>query len=160
MPTLRIAVLVSAIALTPLTLAAQHQHGGTDKHKEAGAPAGGEKKHAANWKEMDAFHTLLAATYHPAADARDLAPLRSKGDALAAAAEAWASAKRPAACTSDEIVAAIALIAKESRALAQRLSANAPDAELTTAIGALHDRFEAVEKKCGAHAGMKGMKHG
>jgi hypothetical protein len=46
------------------------------------------------WKEMNAFHRVLGATWHPASK-NDLVPLRVRAKELKAAADAWAASKAP-----------------------------------------------------------------
>ena len=114
--------------------------------------------HHSAWKEMDAFHALLAATYHPAADKKDLKPLRAKSDSLAAAARAWAASTAPS-CATEAVKSAVATISTDVLAIGNQVLANASDADLTKAIGAVHAKFESVEKACGGMMDMKGMKH-
>ena len=47
----------------------------------------GMQEPATGWKELDAFHTILAATWHPASRKNDLAPLKAQAADLAAAAQ-------------------------------------------------------------------------
>lgn len=114
------------------------------------------KHEASSWKEMDAFHKLLGATFHPVAGKKDLKPLRAKADSLAAAARAWAASTPPKACS--DVRTTVGEISTDALAIGNQVLANASDADLTKSITALHDKFEAVEKKCGGHD-MKGMKH-
>ncbi|MES2180393.1 MAG: hypothetical protein V4550_21255 [Gemmatimonadota bacterium] len=111
---------------------------------------GGE---SSGWKELDAFHTLLAETWHPVAKSKDLTPIREKAVALSDAAQAWSLSKAPHGCDAKPILDAVASVASESKALAQLVAKKAADAEVTSALKALHDRFETVEQGC------KPMKH-
>lgn len=116
------------------------------------------KHKAAPWKEMDAFHKLLAATFHPAQEKKDLKPLRAKADSLAATARSWAASTPPKACAAADIRTTIGELSMDALAIGNQVLAQATDAELMKAITALHTRFEGVEMQCGGHD-MKGMKH-
>lgn len=158
---MRAAVVVVCAALYAVTAGAQAQDHSKhqEKPREAMKHDMGKMDHMAGpWKEMNAFHAQLAATFHPAKDQKNLKPLREKADALAAAARAWTASTPPAACSDAATKSAVAAISTDALAIGNQVLANATDAELTTAITALHDKFEVVEKKCAPHD-MKGMKH-
>ena len=155
----RLAVTFALVAIaTPTARAQQHQHGGQKQDSAAmkgGAMKGHDMKghdmkgHAASaWKEMDAFHATLAATYHPAADKGDFAPLKAKAAELAAQARTWAATSAPAACAKDDTKATVDALAAASAALADSARKGAPDSELRAAISAIHEKFESVEHAC------------
>jgi len=154
--------------------AAQHQHGTKPdsskqekpamKHDMAGMKhdSGGMNHMATAWKEMDAFHAVLGGTFHPAADKGDFAPLKANAQTLADKAKAWAESAAPASCAKDEHKQTVAAIATSTAELATKVKGNTPDADLKSAITAIHDNFEKVEMACGGMGGMggmKGMKH-
>lgn len=109
------------------------------------------------WKEMNAFHELLAATYHPATK-DTLQPLREKAAELAAAAKTWSTAEAPPSCNSDATRKTVEGLATDAQAIAAQVAAKASDADLKKSITALHERFKSVEMKCGGHRMME-MKH-
>ncbi len=115
--------------------------------------------HAAPWKELDAFHVVLGATWHPAKGRQDLAPIRAKAGALADAARRWSASRGPAACSDSATTAAVARIATDARALAALVATPAPDADVVASLAALHERFEPLEQRCGSEMehDMKGM---
>jgi hypothetical protein len=148
---MRVRAIVSALLLCSTPALAQ-DHG---QHK-AKEPMKHEMDHMAGpWKEMNAFHTVLAATYHPAAEQKNLKPLREKVEALSAAARAWTASTAPTACADSAIKSTVATISTDALAIGNQVLADASDADLTKAITALHAKFETVEKKCGGHQGMK-----
>ena len=53
---------------------------------------------AEGWKELDAYHMLMMATWHPAKDKNDLAPIRAKATEMVASAKLVAASKSPMAC--------------------------------------------------------------
>lgn len=106
------------------------------------------------WKEMNAFHHVMGATWHPASQKNDLAPLRARAKDLVSAADAWAASKAPAmpvSCASEEVRAAVTKVARESNALATLLDSGADDAGLKAALKGVHDTFEVAEKACSGH---------
>jgi hypothetical protein len=124
---------------------------------QAAVPKDKEHKHAMEmadhhassaWKELDAFHTLLAATWHPVAKSNDLKPIRAEATALSDAAQAWAASKAPASCDKKPIRDAIAAVAAGSKDIATMVSKQAPDSVVKSSLEALHTRFETVEEGC------------
>ena len=108
---------------------------------------------ASGWKELDAYHELMAASWHPAKN-NDLKPARMKADSLAASARTWAASKVPTACDTKPIKDAIADVVTGSAKVAQLATAKASDADLRAALHDVHERFEVVEKGCKpGHAG-------
>jgi hypothetical protein len=129
----------------------------------AGAPAQAktmksmDDHHAASsgWKELDAFHTVMAATWHPASKSNDLKVIREKAPDLSQAAQKWAASKVPAGCDTKPIRDAIAAVVTGSKDVAALVAKQAPDADVKAALRDVHDRFEVVEQGCqpshGAH---------
>jgi hypothetical protein len=115
-------------------------------------------EHASGWAELDAFHAAMAAAWHPAERGDDLAPARARAGELAQRADAWAASRAPASvpasCRAASTTPLVRAVAREARAFA-RASARpgASDAQLKAALRGVHDRFHAVEGRCG---GMRG----
>src|SRR5688572_15088233 len=131
----RMLTLAFAIGTAVTPAAASAQDMASDHHAASG------------WKELDAYHTLMAASWHPA-KSNDLKPIRARADSLSLAAKLWSESKVPAACDKAPIKAAIADVVSGSAKVAQLVSVNAADAELRAALSDVHDRFEVVEKGC------------
>jgi hypothetical protein len=114
------------------------------------APAPKSMEHhgaSSGWKELDAFHELMAATWHPAKSG-DLKAIRAKADSLSASAKVWAASKVPSACDTKPIRDAIADVVAGSAKVAQMVANNGADADVRTALSDVHDRFEVVEHGC------------
>lgn len=103
---------------------------------------------SSNWKELDAFHAVLAATWHPVSGSGDFTAIRAQSDSLAATAQRWASSKIPAGCDRKEIRDAIAAVVKGSGNVAALVARKATDSEVKTALGDVHTKFEVVEMGC------------
>lgn len=160
--------LLLPLVLLAVPAAARAQHAG---HHPAPATADSAKAHAGHaamtvtkdapraaggWTEMDAFHDVLAATWHPASKGDDLKPLRAKAGALADAARAWAAAAVPKACDTPATHTTIAALATDARALADLAATpTATDAQLKASLKALHDRFEPVAHGCASGGAAK-----
>jgi hypothetical protein len=128
-------LLTLAAMITAAPLSAQSMDHAKDHHGESG------------WKELDAFHTLMAATWHPA-KSNDLKPIRAKADSLSLAAQVWSKSKVPAACDTEPLKTAIADVVAGSARVEQLVAKSAADADLRAALHDVHERFEVVEKGC------------
>lgn len=107
------------------------------------------------WKEMDAYHALIAATWHPAKENGDMAPIRAKAKELAASAKTLAASTPPAACNKPALKEAATKLAPESQAIAEMVAKNASNNAIKDALKLLHDHFDVLEEGCGPMAGMK-----
>ena len=102
---------------------------------------------SSGWKELDAFHELMAATWHPAKSG-DLTAIRAKADSLSASAKLWAASKVPTACDTKPIRDAIGDVVTGSAKVAQMVANKGADADVRTALSEVHERFEVVEHGC------------
>ena len=154
---MKLVSLAAALCLSAGVLQAQSAGAKHAEHQKPEPQAAQQGHHmmASGWKEMDAFHKLLGAAWHPVEKGGDLKPLRASANDLSAAARAWAASTAPGKCNTEEVRSSVATISTDALAIANQVLSNAADADLKTAITSLHDRFEKVEKACGAHAGMK-----
>lgn len=149
---LRAFVAVSAVAVSVPALSAQqttppkaadaHAHHGAAQQKEK------EAEHAkSGWKELDAYHDVMSAAWHPAKN-DSLGPARSSANALVASAKSWAKATAPKGCEAPAVKTAIARLVPESEAVAALVSRNADDATLKSALKTVHDTFHVAEEGC------------
>ena len=106
------------------------------------------------WKELDAYHMLMMATWHPAKQNNDLAPIRAQVGDMVAAAKVVAASKAPASCQKPELLKAQAGLTAETEKVATLVTRKAADAELKAALSTLHEKFEVLEEGCKA-----GTKH-
>jgi len=104
------------------------------------------------WKEMNDFHRVLGATWHPASQKGDMIPLRARAKELRLAADAWAASKAPEmvpSCTSEGVRRMVNKVAHESKAIVAMLDAQVDDTWLMAQFKRLHSSFEAAEGQCG-----------
>ena len=152
---------LSSAALSSSPLSAQAAAAKLPATAPAAAPAkpmmDHDKMHAAEaasshgmsaWKELDAYHMLMMATWHPAKDKGDLAPYRAKAAEMTASAKLLAASTPPKGCDTPALKKAAADLAPATAAVADMVGKQASDAQLKTALGALHDKFDVLEEGC------------
>ena len=150
-----VAVLASAVTVLPTAVHAQDS---TKTRPDSSATAmAGEMDHMmmGPWKEMNAFHRVLGATWHPASK-NDLVPLRVRAKELKAAADAWAASKAPespASCSGEDVRTAVAKVARDTRGIVAMITAGADDNWLAASLKGVHESFQVAEKACGGHEG-------
>ena len=151
MRSIRYLVAALALAAVATPAAAQQQTKAEPKHEhkqeQKGAAQHQGMEHMTGWKELDAFHMTMMATWHPAKDG-DLTAIRGKSKEMATKAEAWAKSTPPAACDNAETKAKVATISTDAKALDALVTAKGEDAKVKDSLKALHDAFEGVMKAC------------
>lgn len=101
----------------------------------------------AAWKELDDYHAVMAATFHPAEEG-NLQPVLTRAGELAEKATVLKKSAVPADYQKEGVKTSVDLLAKESKALAKMIKQKKPEAEVKKGIFALHDRFHEVMEKC------------
>ena len=153
-PTRLAALLATSAALFAAPLSAQAK-------PPVAPPAAGQMDHskmdhgaakADGWKELDAYHMLMMATWHPAKDKNDLAPIRAKATEMVASAKLVAASKSPMACQKPEFLKAQAGLPAATEKVAAMVAAKAADADLKAGLRGLHDSFDVLE---GCASGIK-----
>jgi hypothetical protein len=107
----------------------------------------GAQAQSAPWKELDEYHKVMAATFHPSEEG-NLQPIRERSGELAAKAKTLYKSSIPTAYQKPGVKETLKLLAKESKALDKMVQRKKSDAEVTKALAALHDRFHEVMEKC------------
>ena len=146
------------VLAAPLALPAQDTTKARPDSAKMGMKGMMESHMMGSWKEMNVFHQVLAATWHPASQKSDLAPLKARAKELLTTADAWAASKAPvmpASCSSDTVRAAVTKVASEAKALVALLDGGADDAQLVAALKRVHETFEVAEKGCAGHGEHK-----
>lgn len=111
------------------------------------------------WPALDAYHKVMAATFHPSENG-DLKPLMQLADDLAAKASILKKSAIPLEYQKTRMSSTLDLLEKESIALAQMVKKKKSVDQLKKSIAALHDRFHEIVEKCSSQeektkAGMK-----
>lgn len=108
------------------------------------------------WSEMEAFHNLMAAAYHPVHDSSNLKPAKDLADDLASAAASWAGATLPEQVNNDDVKLTLLSLRDSSAAFNASVMAGKPDSVLTKSLSNLHDIFHKLhgvwEKKGHEHS--------
>ena len=135
---LAIAVFGVLFAVAPERASAQSHEGMKDHHGKSA------------WKELDAFHGVMAAAWHPAQDG-DLAPARARATELLAKAEAWAASIAPAGCVKPDSKARLAKLVVNAKRVVELVENKGTDDALKSLVKVLHDDFESgLESSCSA----------
>ena len=110
------------------------------------------------WKEQKDYHTVMAATFHPAEEG-NFAPLKAKSAELAKKATAWSKSVYPAGYDKAAIAPLLKKLVAESKLLDKKVKAGASNKDLNKLITALHDRFHEITEKCNAGDEHEGHDH-
>ena len=105
------------------------------------------KPASAPWIEMKAFHTLMAATFHPTEDG-NFAPLKEKADSLLTAAKAWQASKIPADYKPTETKETLAKLVSQCTMIRDAVAAKAADVKLKVMIADAHETFHKIVGEC------------
>ncbi|MEO7998534.1 MAG: hypothetical protein ABI852_13875 [Gemmatimonadaceae bacterium] len=143
----RVAVAVFAVAMCSVTASAQTKpapakpmemdHDKMDMHESK-----------SGWKELDAFHEVMAASWHPASGKNDLAPAKAKAADMAKAAKVWADSKAPKSCDTPAIKESVTKVNAASQEYAGIVANGADDATIKAKLKAIHETFETAEMGC------------
>ncbi len=134
-------------------MGAMKEQKGEMKHDMAGMQ-GGMKEEKSGWKELDAFHTVMGAAWHPVM-AGDFKPARAKAQELAAAHTAWLKSKGPAACENEATRTGLRALAADIRSYNDAVKREASDDAVRVTLKRVHDSFETFAEPCM----MAAMKH-
>ena len=111
---------------------------------------------ASGWDELDDYHKLMAATYHPAAEG-DMEPLMAKAREMATAAQTWAASEKPENCSASQ--GSLDSLATETSALADMVEADGDIEEIRAALNTLHNNFHNLVEGCGESCSAGGHDH-
>ena len=97
------------------------------------------------WKEMDAFHLIMAETFHPYKDSANLDPAKSRASELMEAADQWAAAPMPANVESEEVSLKLDKLRSETATLAESVK-SADDNVIAENLTKVHDTFHEIQE--------------
>jgi hypothetical protein len=101
----------------------------------------------AKWTEMEAFHTTMAQTFHPAEEGK-LEPVKTRSQEILDKASTWKSSKAPEGYDQKAVKKPLAKLVKGAKELNKLVKENAPDATIKEKISSLHDVFHQIMEKC------------
>lgn len=122
----------------------------------AGISFGQEKSKV--WAEQKSFHSLMAATFHPAEEG-NLKPLKEKADSLYLSAKTWQSAAIPENYKPEETKAALKQLVADCADVSKNVKAGASDEKLTKLITVAHETFHKIAGECKKTDEHEGHKH-
>ncbi len=99
------------------------------------------------WVQMDNFHALMSATFHPAEEG-NLVPLKQKADSLYKAAKLWKQSPIPPGFKEAETKAALKELLKQCDHIRMAVKEKMPDDHLKKIIGSAHDTFHKISGEC------------
>ena len=99
------------------------------------------------WKEMEDFHTIMAATFHPSEEGK-LEPIKTRSREMADKAVAWQQSTAPAGYDKNAVRSSLKKLAKGAKEINRLVKDKAADAVLKEKLSALHDVFHEIMEKC------------
>jgi hypothetical protein len=96
------------------------------------------------WKELNSFHEIMAAAFHPLKDSGSIAPAKKLAVQLADEAAHWASSSLPDQVNNDKVKGYLEQLKTDSRAFADQVAQGAADDVLKQKLTALHDQFHKI----------------
>lgn len=97
------------------------------------------------WKEMDAFHLIMAETFHPYKDSANLEPAKARASELMEAADQWAAAPVPPKIDSEEVSLKLNELKSETATLAESVK-SADDNVIAENLTRVHDTFHEIQE--------------
>jgi hypothetical protein len=101
----------------------------------------------AKWNEMEEFHKVMSATFHPAEEGK-LDPIRTRSQEMVDKAMAWKSSTAPAGYNQDAVKKTLKKLVKGAKEVNSLVKKNASDNELKEELSELHDVFHEIMEKC------------
>jgi len=103
-----------------------------------------EKK---GWKEMDDFHTVMGATFHPAEEGH-LDPIKKRSQEMADKAVAWQKSTAPEGYDKEKVEASLKKLVQGTKELNKLVKSKSSDKVLKEKLSGLHDIFHDIMEKC------------
>jgi hypothetical protein len=97
-----------------------------------------------DWPQMDAFHLIMAESFHPYKDSANLEPLKRLSQEMANQAASWSSAELPDKVNNDKMKAMLNQLKTDTQLLADKVSTASTDEELGSSLTLLHDNFHSI----------------
>lgn len=97
------------------------------------------------WEPMDAFHMVMAETFHPFKDSANLEPVKSRAAELVREANKWVDAPLPEKVDTDQVKATLQKLKEEAITLAESVK-TADDNVIGDQLSQLHDTFHELQE--------------
>jgi hypothetical protein len=99
------------------------------------------------WKEKDAFHTVMSETFHPSEEGK-LEPIKTRIGEMVDAAVAWKNSSIPEGLDSKSIKKNLKKLVTDTKSLRKKINAGASDEVITARLSKLHDLFHDIVGMC------------
>ena len=99
------------------------------------------------WPELASFHTIMAATFHPAEEG-NFAPLKEKVAELYRAAKIWYASPIPANFKEEQTRITLLKLNNQCNDIWAQVNAKASDEKLKAMITEAHDTFHQIVGEC------------
>ncbi|TAF54228.1 MAG: hypothetical protein EAZ62_03770 [Sphingobacteriia bacterium] len=101
----------------------------------------------ADWKQMEAFHSVMSKSFHPAEEG-NLKPVKENANALVAKAKEWQASAVPAGYKAEVAKPILKQLVADCTALEGAVKSKKTDKELAAMITKAHDTFHEIKEKC------------
>lgn len=101
----------------------------------------------AKWNELEAFHTVMSQTFHPAEEGK-LEPIRTRSQEMVDKAIAWKKSTAPEGYDKNAVKKNLKELVNGSKEINRMVKKNASDKELKEELSELHDVFHSIVEKC------------
>ena len=99
------------------------------------------------WNEMDAFHEVMAKTFHPAEEGK-LEPIRARSQEMLDKATAWENSAAPEGYDKGSVKKLLKQLVKGAKEINKLVKDKAVDNVLKGKLSSLHDVFHEIMEKC------------
>lgn len=99
------------------------------------------------WAELEAFHKIMSATFHPSEEG-NFEPIKTRIGELVEAAAKMNTSTVPAEFNKSEILETSKKMEADARALEEKIKANSTNEEIKKELVALHDTFHKIVGLC------------
>ncbi|MFI5132748.1 MAG: hypothetical protein ACHQEB_00355 [Chitinophagales bacterium] len=101
----------------------------------------------APWKEMEEFHTVMAATFHPSEEGK-LEPVKTRSQEMLDKAINWQKSTPPQGYDKNAVKSSLKKLVTGLKELNTLVKNNAADNVLKEKLSSLHDIFHEIMEKC------------
>ena len=101
----------------------------------------------AKWKEMEDFHTIMSATFHPSEEGK-LEPIKTRSQEMVDKAIAWKQSTPPAGYDKNAVKSSLKKLVSGTKEINKLVKDKAADNVLKEKLSALHDVFHEIMEKC------------
>jgi hypothetical protein len=111
------------------------------------------------WKEMDAYHLIMAEAFHPYKDSGNLVPARNLIKDLTDEANKWAAAPLPENVNTDETKALIKSLIEDAGVMNTQNTEGVADSVFAQTLVRLHNNFHKIQEQWHGGGKKEGHEH-